>query len=151
MFTKSNLASSSRNWKNLWVLGRARLGLHLWFARMSLFWHWITTRSVRPAEKSKWTISHIVLTIYIEIYRIFNKISRFLKFGKSTKIFLNISPSSFGSLEKIVLERAFKGQSAFFSYRFYFNEITKSRKQFSRKPRRKFELGLCKILFIWPL
>jgi hypothetical protein len=29
MFTKSNLASSSRNWKNIWVLGRARLGLHL--------------------------------------------------------------------------------------------------------------------------
>jgi hypothetical protein len=59
MFTQSNLASSSRKWKNLWVLGRARLGLYLWFARMSLFWHvwrWIATRSVRPLEKSKWTM-----------------------------------------------------------------------------------------------
>jgi hypothetical protein len=31
---------------------------------------------------------------------------------------LNISPSSFGSLENIVLARDFKGQSAFFSFRF---------------------------------
>jgi hypothetical protein len=31
---------------------------------------------------------------------------------------LNISPSTFGSLEKIVVARVFKGQSAFFSYRF---------------------------------
>jgi hypothetical protein len=32
---------------------------------------------------------------------------------------LNISPSPFGSLEKIVLARVFKGQCAFFSFRFY--------------------------------
>jgi hypothetical protein len=62
--------------------------------------------------------AHIVLIIYIKIYRFFNKILRFLKIGKSTKIFLNFSPSPFGSLEKIVLARVFKGQSAFFSYRF---------------------------------
>jgi hypothetical protein len=58
------------------------------------------------------------LTIYIKIYRLFNKILRFLKIGKSTKIFLNISPPTCGSLEKIVLARVFKGQSAFFPYRF---------------------------------
>jgi hypothetical protein len=56
------------------------------------------------------------LAIYIEIYQFFNKILRFLKIEKSTEIFLNISPSTFGSLEKIVLARVFKGQSAFFSY-----------------------------------
>ncbi len=56
------------------------------------------------------------MTIYIEIYQLFNKISRFPKIEKSTKNFLNISPSTFGSLEKIVVARVFKGQSAFFSY-----------------------------------
>ncbi len=69
--------------------------------------------------KEIWFKLHIVLTIYIKIYRLFNKILRFLKIGKLTKIFLNISPPPFGSLEKIVLARVFKGQSAFFSYRFY--------------------------------
>ncbi len=69
------------------------------------------------------------MTIYIEIYRIFNKISRFLKFGKSIKIFLNIFPSTFGSLEKIVLARAFKGQSAFFSYRFYYHQSDQKQRQ----------------------
>jgi hypothetical protein len=59
------------------------------------------------------------LTICIEIYLLFNKISRFLKIEKSIKIFLDISPSTFGSLEKIVVARVFKGQSAFFSFRFY--------------------------------
>ncbi len=42
-----------------------------------------------------------------------------MKIEKSTEIFLNISFSPFGSLEKIVLALVFKGQSAFFSYRFY--------------------------------
>jgi hypothetical protein len=50
-------------------------------------------------KKEKLFISHIVLTIYIEICRIFDKISQFLKIGISTKIFLNISLSPFGSLE----------------------------------------------------
>jgi hypothetical protein len=47
-----------------------------------------------------------------------NFLIKFYVFWKSTEIFLNISFSPFGSLEKIVLARVFKGQSAFFSYRF---------------------------------
>jgi hypothetical protein len=59
MFTKSNLAFSSRNLKNIWVLGRARFGLHLWFARMSLFWHWIATRNFK-----KWIATRNVRVNY---------------------------------------------------------------------------------------
>ncbi len=49
-------------------------------------------------KKENWLISHIVLTIYIEIYLFFNKILCFLKIGKSSNIILNISPSPFGIL-----------------------------------------------------
>ncbi len=70
------LLCSSRNLKNLRVLGRDRLGLHLWFAQMSLFWHWITTRSVRPLEKSKWTISCQKLPSRIILVKIKGRIIR---------------------------------------------------------------------------
>jgi hypothetical protein len=44
----------------------------------------------------------------LQLNLLFNKISRFLKIEKSSKIFLNISPSPFASLEKIVFARVFK-------------------------------------------
>jgi hypothetical protein len=57
MFSKSNSAPNSRNWKNRWDLGRARLGLHLWFALISLFLIPKLQKSEEPLKLSKWTIA----------------------------------------------------------------------------------------------
>jgi hypothetical protein len=63
---------------------------------------------VIPALRAGIFFPCIVLTIYIEIYRLFDKILRFIEIGKSTEIFCNISPSIFGSLEKIRIGTRFK-------------------------------------------
>jgi hypothetical protein len=66
MFTKKNLAFSFRNWKNVWVLGRDRLGMHLWFARMSLFWHWIATQNFKKwiaTQNVRVNYNHLVVAL----------------------------------------------------------------------------------------